>query len=58
VIPAVGLFLCRLLALCRAFEGALSDSDLQSPVAVVRLRQLLSLHTVQLEYRLAFLGLA
>ena len=30
-VPAVGLFLCRLLALCRAFEGALRGSDLKLP---------------------------
>ena len=54
----MSLFLSQLLSLCGAFEDALSDSDLRSPAADVRLRQLLSLHTVQLEYRLAFLGLA
>ena len=58
MIPAVGLFLCLLLSLCGAFEDALSNSDLRAPAADVRLRQLLSLHTVQLGYRLAFLGLA
>ena len=50
--------MCLLLALCGAFECALRGSDLKAPVALVRLRQLLSLHAVQLEYRLAFLGLA
>jgi len=52
------VFVCRLFSLRCPFEGALRSTDLQSPVAVVRLRQLLPLHTVQLEYRLAFLGLA
>ncbi len=50
-------FLCLFRSLRRAFECALRGSDLQSPVAVVRLRQLLPLHTLQLEYRFAFLGL-
>ncbi len=54
--PALSLFLC--LSLRHAFEGALRGSDLRAPVALVRLRQLLPLHTVQLEYRFAFLGLA
>ena len=54
----MGLFLCLFRSLCCAFEGALSGPDLQSPVAVVRLRQLLSLHAVQLEDRFAFLRLA
>ncbi len=50
--------MCLLFSLRRAFEGALRNSDLRSPAADVRLRQLLSLHTVQLGYRFAFLGLA
>ncbi len=54
----MGLFLCLLFSLCGPFECALRGSDLQSAVALMRLRQLLPLHAVQLEYRLAFLGLA
>jgi hypothetical protein len=54
----VGLLQCRLFSLRHAFEGALRDSDLPSPAALLRLHQLLSLHAVQLGYPFAFLALA
>ena len=54
----MGLLQCLLLSIRRAFEGALRHSDLRSPAALLRLPQLLPLHTVQLEYPFAFLGLA
>ena len=54
----MGLLQCRLFSLRHAFEGALRDSDLPSPAALLRLHQLLSLHAVQLEYPFAFLALA
>jgi hypothetical protein len=47
-----------LLSIRRAFESTLGDSDLLAPAALVRLPQLLSLHTVQLEYPFTFLGVA
>jgi hypothetical protein len=54
----VGLLQCRLFSLRHAFEGALRDSNLPSPAALLRLPQLLSLHTVQLGNPFAFLSLA
>jgi hypothetical protein len=54
----VGLLQCLLLSIRRAFESTLGDSDLLAPVPIVRLHQLLSLHTVQLEYPFALLGVA
>ena len=54
----MGLLQCLLLSIRRAFEGALRHSDLPSPAALLRLPQLLPLHTVQLEYPFAFLSLA
>jgi hypothetical protein len=54
----VGLLQCLLLSVRSAFEGALRHTDLPSPAALLRLPQLLSLHTVQLEYPFAFLALA
>ena len=54
----MGLLQCRLFSLRRAFEGALRDADLPSPAALVRLRQLLPLHTMQLGNPFAFLSLA
>jgi hypothetical protein len=53
----VGLLQCLLLSIRRAFEGALGDSYLPSPAAIVCLHQLLPLHTVQLGYPFAFLSL-
>src|SRR5208283_1853542 len=53
-----GLLQCRLFSLRHAFEGALRDSNLPSPAALLRLPQLLPLHTVQLGYSFAFLALA
>ena len=55
---AVGLLQCLLLSIRRAFESTLRDSDLLAPVALLRLRQLLPLDTVQLGYPFAFLGVA
>ena len=54
----MGLLQCRLFSLRRAFEGALRHTDLPSPAALVRLPQLLPLHTMQLGNPFAFLGLA
>ena len=54
----MGLLQCLLLSVRSAFEGALRHTDLPSPAALLRLHQLLPLHTVQLEYPFAFLALA
>ena len=54
----MGLLQCLLLSIRRAFEGALRHADLPSPAAIVRLRQLLPLHTMQLGNPFAFLSLA
>jgi ATP-dependent DNA ligase len=52
----VGLLQCLLLSIRRAFEGALRDSDLRTPAALLPLHQLLSLDAVQLGYPFAFLA--
>ena len=54
----MALFPFRFIALRHAFEGALRHSDLSRTAALVRLRELVPLNTVQLEDRLALLCLA
>jgi hypothetical protein len=54
----VGLLQCRLFSLRHAFEGALRESNVPPPDALLRVHQLLPLHTVQLGYPFAFLSLA
>jgi len=54
----VSLLQCRLVSLRHAFEGALRKVDFRSAAALVRLCQLLFLHSMQLGYPFAVLGVA